>query len=213
MRALERSFAGCPVPWVSRQSFDEVVVQGDAEGCAAFSQQVLAQILQSERLRGPAAVILSADWQDYAAGAALSQKFLAEGMDETLTVIGRSGARVLVIGSTPHFDHSVPACVARLGAQVCRVARARHEAQTRTAQEILVAVVSRHPHARLWDPAAHFCDASFCVASRAGVTLFRDREHLSRAGAESASAALAPQLDWLIRRTTGTMRPVEARMR
>jgi hypothetical protein len=197
-RAIERSFAGCPVPWVSRHSIKEVRDAGDTDGCSAFSRLAMAEIEQTAASGTPTGVIVAADWQDLFEDSITAQPILAGNFDEALSAFERAGVRVLVIGPTPRFVHAIPACIARLDEHECRISRAQHEAATRAATAMLNAVVARHPRVRLWYPASHYCDARDCYPSRNGAPMFRDKELLSRRGAQTAVPDLAPVLDQLL---------------
>ena len=134
------------------------------------------------------------------------RRISAGSLDQGLATLERAGARVLVIGTTPRFEYAIPSCVVRRDERTCRILRSKHDSDTVAANELLTAVVARHPNTRLWDPAARYCDAHYCYPSQDGTLMFRDEHHLSRRGAQTSVLDLKPALDWLLQTSPETPR-------
>lgn len=199
VRAIERSFSACPVGLARVEAASDVPGTDYPVGCISFSADVVGEIERTAGSGTPTLVILSVAWKGYrvleTAGHANS---FAATLDQRLAAFERAGGHVLVIGSTPNFDHDVPACLARRAEVACRISRLEHDSRTAALNAALREIVVRHPTARFVDPTSSFCDESWCYPTRGGATMFRDAGHLSRLGAELGSAAIGPELDRLL---------------
>lgn len=192
--AVERSLSGCPVLLAIQPALREVKAPRYSEDCKTLSYRVMSEIRQAVGSTGATMVVIAAHWQ---ADAALDE-FLAERLDGALAELARAGATALVIGTTPQFNYSPPACMARRDARDCRIVREQYDEEAKAANAILVSIVARHPHARLWEPASSYCDTKYCYPSKDGQLMFRDQDHLSWRGAEEGGRTLRPELDRLL---------------
>ena len=193
--AYERSFPGCPVVLLGfPNTLDARRVTRFSRECQVFSRRSIAELRNHARGSGAAAVI-GVHWS-YLADSGDAEA-LIRGLDVALDSLDRMGVRSLVIGPTPLLEESAPECVARRSDDYCRLARSRFDTEEGSILADLTAVIARHPADRIFDPTPTYCDARWCYPRRDGMLLFRDRSHLSRAGAEAARGRLGPYLDWL----------------
>lgn len=206
--AYERSFPGCPVILLAFQNtLDNERTAHFSKGCLEFSQRSIAELREVAK-KSPVAAVLGVYWS-YLVDSSDTQA-LIRGLDITLDSLDKIGVRALVIGPTPSLDQSAPECLARRAEDYCRLQRSRFDAETRLVLTALDTVVARHPADRLFDPTAAFCDDNWCYPRRHGALLFRDRTHLTRAGAEAARDRLGPFLDWLVSRDASVAHRVAA---
>jgi hypothetical protein len=197
--AYERSYPGCPVLLAAfPASLSTEQVGRFSEQCLEFSHRSIAELRATAR-RTKTAAVVSIDWSylaDAADGGGV--RALGKELDVALDSLNALDIQALLIGPTPSFDHSAPECIARRTEEYCRLARSRFNVENDSIVRTLLGVVARHPGDRFFDPTPTFCDNSWCYPSRNGSLLFRDKDHLSRAGAESARRRLTPYLDWLM---------------
>ena len=113
----------------------------------------------------------------------------------TLAPLVDKGLPVFVMHDVPHFAQRVPECVIRLGESRCAVdvAEARDARQPVVDAE-LAAVGGLGSMVMTWDPFPALCDESTCQVVADGEVLYRDRTHLSRAGARHLGRTLVPVL-------------------
>ena len=201
VRAYERSFPGCPVLLLGfPNTLPSQRLTRFSRECLAFSERSVAEL--RGRARNGAVAVVGVHWS-YLADSGDVQA-LIRGLDIALDSLDGMGVRALVIGPTPLLDESAPECVARRSDEYCRLTRARFNTEEGGILAALTAVVAKHPADGIFDPTPTFCDDRWCYPTRSGTLLFRDRSHLSRAGAEAARARLGPYLDWLMTKEIGS---------
>ncbi len=113
-----------------------------------------------------------------------------DGLARTLTALGPSGARLVVLEDTPHPALDVPQClVKRINAPSrcdLSVTRALNPRQTAIEREAVRAV----PGASYISLTEGMCDAKTCPVQRDGIVRYRDDSHIS----VRYAASLAPLL-------------------
>lgn len=118
-------------------------------------------------------------------GIAHNPALLAEGLGAVLDRLSVKGVEVVLVTSVPEAGRDVPETVLRAGSAVdldaLRPSRGSYAARVRQSRPILTDLAKSHG-ALLVDPAAVLCDAT-CRLTVDGLPLYRDDDHLSRAGA------------------------------
>ena len=197
--AYERSYPGCPVLLAAfPTALPDASVGRFSKECREFSRRSIDELRSTARRTRTAAVV-SIHWSylaDLSDGGGVGA--LAKQLDVALDSLDALGVQALLIGPTPSLDYSAPECMARRTADYCRLARSKFNLENDPIVRALASVVANHPADRFFDPTSTFCDNSWCYPSRNGSLLFRDKDHLSRAGAEAARGRLTPYLDWLM---------------
>ncbi len=120
----------------------------------------------------------------------------ATALGDTLARIESDGTPVVLMHDVPHFSQPVAQCVIRKGTSGCDIAtdEARRDRQPVMDAETKAVLQSGVPVAT-WDPFDALCDDDVCHAVSEGEVLFRDRTHLSKAGAMHLATTLVP---WLV---------------
>ena len=119
-----------------------------------------------------------------------------DGLVRTLTALGPSGARLVVLEDTPHPGFDVPRClVTRINdpARCDLSAKAALNPQQSMTERAAVRAVPGASYISLNET---MCDATSCPAQRDGVVRFRDNSHLS----VRFAASLAPTLSQALTR-------------
>jgi peptidoglycan/LPS O-acetylase OafA/YrhL len=131
--------------------------------------------------------------------------FFVETLRSTVRILGDAGVdRVLIIGPTPAFPRSVPACLAladRFGAdpeKVCSESRQKIDALLSSTTTLMLQAVAGLPAVRFIDPIDEFCDADLCRAWAGDDVLLIDNSHLSNAGLQRIVDAHAGDVAWLL---------------
>jgi hypothetical protein len=213
---LQRTSAGCP-PLL------DVLPTGQdglpTKACGTFNKAVEREVLElahAGRLRG---VILAGRWPNYLdppAGEGGVQRRLSEdgrildreastralerGLEGRLKRLTAIGLHVVVIAPLPEFPWSVPECLARRGAEDCRVEREAAETERATALAAVRAAVSAAPGARLFDGFDAFCGRRYCEGTREGTALFADQHHVTPRGARALLPLARADFAWMIAR-------------
>jgi peptidoglycan/LPS O-acetylase OafA/YrhL len=187
-----------------------------AKSCQEFNQRVLGDIRDLKR-RGLEGVVISARWPVHFAYQSIAvvdnprgvvalpdAKMMAQvradvqaDLDLTLSILERSGLRVVVLAPVPQLIYPAPACLASRDTSRCDVARSLNDALLADVTVALAEVVSRHPNARLVQVFDFFCDAQTCHAVREGKILYHDDDHLTITGARELGRYLRADLAWL----------------
>lgn len=125
-----------------------------------------------------------------------SRRVLAAGLARTLARLTASGHRILIVQQAPEFTADPGTCALQAlwwkRPAACRELAAPVLARLAASRHIIDAAASGNPAVSVFDPLPHLCDAATCEAVRDGVALYRDFDHLTRAGAER----LAPFIHW-----------------
>jgi len=131
--------------------------------------------------------------------------FFVETLRGTVRILEEAGVeRVLVIGSTPAFPRSVPACLAladRFGAdpeRVCSESRKKVDAVLSSTTTLIVQALAGLPAVRFIDPIDEFCDADLCRPWAGDDVLLIDNGHLSNVGLQRIVDAHAGDFAWLL---------------
>ena len=119
----------------------------------------------------------------------------AHALARTLSTVADAGPRVVLLHDVPRFNKPVAQCAIRKSAQECGV----DTSDARSARQPVfdaeqAAVAQSNGKVLTWDPFDVLCDTTRCNAVVDGVVLFRDRAHLSKAGALYVGDRLVPWL-------------------
>ena len=196
--AIERALPSCPTllaAYVDQKTTSDGFYF--PPGCQAFALAAMHELRSTAEKRGSGFAILAVHWNSLVSGSSSVTKTLRPALDNALDSLDRSGVRVVVIGQTPEFDYAIPACVARRGADFCRVTRIAEEDRNEAVNVMLRSAVASHTNARLWEPTQSFCDARWCYPVKGDMLLFRDKDHLTPGGALTGGRLLDPVLNWL----------------
>ncbi|MBS0563973.1 MAG: acyltransferase [Proteobacteria bacterium] len=194
----------CP-PMLGVERIDGGVVKG----CAAFNDQVMAELTRRKDLR---TVILYSRWTlssegrgewpwallrpvgDETAAGGETENFTVfrDHFGRTIEAIVATGRRVVIIQGTPNFSFSPPESLVALQmigapAPVAPDATEIRERNSRTNQVIEAA--TQLGHVVVLDPLPILCDPR-CITELGGRPLYSDSDHLSYAGSDY----LAPRL-------------------
>ncbi len=119
---------------------------------------------------------------------------VARALRRAVQALRAAGKRVLLIGGVPESGYDVPraafASVMLGQPRPLRQARAVFERRQERSRAMLRDVAAEM-QVDLLDPAGFFCDDRYCVATRDGVALYRDDDHISPAGAAPILEAVA----------------------
>ena len=112
-------------------------------------------------------------------------------LEETIDGVTESDIPVIVMHDVPRFDHPVPQCIIRRG-EGCDMDSEEASEYRRAAYEVELSAAEASPLAFAWDPFDVLCDEDVCFAKHADDVLYRDRDHLSDAGAGFVAVDLVP---------------------
>ena len=112
-------------------------------------------------------------------------------LGETIEGATRLDIPVIVMNDVPRFDHPVPQCTIRLG-EGCDIDREEASEYRQAAYGAELAATEVSPQARAWDPFEVLCGDGVCFVQDGDEVLYRDRDHLSDAGASFVAADLVP---------------------
>ncbi len=186
---------------------------GRYAGCYARNVEVLRALEESREVNS---VILISRYSQYImgklrpmqpnvsgqlvgeSGEALDAAALNEVFERQLNLTVRrllaAGKRVVLVYPTPELSFRVPATLSRLVATgrdpaSFNLPRADFDARETTAFSILDRVNNSARLVRIW-PHKRLCDSVRCMIVADGRALYRDEDHLSRAGANSCAAGV-----------------------
>src|SRR5690606_24015865 len=92
------------------------------------------------------------------------------------------GLKVALVAPLPEMPFDVPACLAREPPHRCEVPRQAVDAQRSRVMALLYDIEKRDANVKVVDFIDQLCDEASCFASRDGVVLYADDNHLSVAG-------------------------------
>jgi peptidoglycan/LPS O-acetylase OafA/YrhL len=152
--------------------------------------------------------ILFAQWQWYAevpeAGGA---EALASALILTVSALRSYGvSRILLVGPTPIFPHSVPACLYRadrLGldrAEMCGEGRSDFDRGTAAVRGAIASAVANVPGVRSVDPGQLFCGETRCLPYVDDQVLIIDNVHLGDVAIDRIVTAHKADFDWVFAR-------------
>jgi hypothetical protein len=212
-RIIQYSMPGCP-PLVGNKHPDVIY-------CQSFSDLVASSLKQNPNLEG---VILAARWPAYIGASAIQNKqknnppsyldvsvtstqealnILEISLDRTLTSIGKSGLKILVMAPTPEFKYPVPVCIFRKSPDYCQSSRAENDAYREKVLNVLTAVVAKHPNAKLANSYDAMCNAQQCpVINDQQQILYGDGDHLTGTGAKKALTSMQNEFAWFAQSQT-----------
>lgn len=178
---------GCPfLPGFTEGSGQRVV----SEACR--SENVYR--VQELAAEPPTVLVISGRYSSYlqpGPGLSESQASLAAGLSDLAHELDRT--TVAVIKDVPRFPHDVPLCLLRR--TDCDMPRADAESDRRPQVEAFDSL-SGLPNVLTWDPMEHLCTSQICRGqANDGTVLYRDRDHLSRAGALALAKALSLDIE------------------
>ncbi|HXK25729.1 MAG TPA: acyltransferase family protein [Myxococcota bacterium] len=125
---------------------------------------------------------------------------VAHGLDQTLSALSEVGTRMVLVMDVPEIGYNVPHALAKAAMSGRSVDIAPSPAAVRMRQALARSTLQTYAakyDAAIIDPTPAICDQTRCSIERDGVILYRDEDHLSRAGAESISDLYRPLLDAL----------------
>jgi peptidoglycan/LPS O-acetylase OafA/YrhL len=186
------------------------------KSCLEFNQRVLSDVLELKDY-GLEGVVIAARWPAHFGHQSISVQDKPRGvvappgaqamaqvradvqakLDLTLSILERSGVRVVVLAPIPQLVYPAPACLASREASRCDVVRPLNDTLLADVTAALAEVVSRHRNARLVQVMDFFCDAQTCHAMRHGKILYHDDNHLTITGARELGRYLNTDLAWL----------------
>jgi hypothetical protein len=122
-----------------------------------------------------------------------------DAVDMLATSLARDGINLLLVGPPPMFTfEDIRACI--LANEIsCSIDRSRLESLINAVHRDLARVANKHENANFVETFPALCpaDASICSPVKAGVFLFRDRDHLNTQGAALLSEYFRAALESL----------------
>ncbi len=175
------------------------------QSCALTNAKVIDEIRSTK----PALVILASRWltpnlqyvpvPEYGRPAELEgdknnrdvrdEAAFAEALRDTIYVLSKGGARVLILAKVPEVQKNVPQCVfmaRRFGADPdgCgKVPRRSVLEKQQPVNAIFDAIAAENQNVAVFSPIGGLCDENFCYGVRNGKPLYSDDNHLSQLGA------------------------------
>lgn len=162
---------------------DEALFSSLHDSCAAWNEAALEKILE---LKPQLVLSLGTRHRDTEAG---REEYVPSGYLERFDQLAAHGIQTLALRDNPWLDKDVPVCVyspmiddkSICGDERAEVLNDRSFAASR----------ARLPaHVRMLDMSKYFCDAKTCWATRNGVAIYRDSNHITKTYAEKISPAL-----------------------
>lgn len=124
-----------------------------------------------------------------------------QGIRQTLTTLVGHGKQVTYVLNNPELTFDPRRCVTRPSGwtsvqapQSCALKREQFLARNETYRNLMAHILADYPQVKIFDMAQYLCDPAYCHATKDGLLLYRDDNHLSEAGAR----LLAPHLYGLI---------------
>lgn len=186
-RFLARSV--CPPVMESRE------FRASEVSCSGFNASVKRYLERHPEIRH---VVLVAMWSHYlhsdmeTSNVGEAHSFSA-GLERTLTYLKDTGRKVTLIEQVPNIGHNVPQLLARIKMYDrdldIRPTRDAHDAQVWDIAQVFSAMEVRYLLKRV-SLADELCGDTFCQVSLGSRPLYRDSNHLSRAGSEFVSPLL-----------------------
>lgn len=187
-RVRQMTKSSCPV--VMSISTGAEKTPEAARGCRDFNRAVMHTITHDPGIK---AVIISSSWHSYsysnsAPPDATNGKILADDMISLLRWLAKNRVKVVVVGEVPEAPIDLSRCYLRstlLGFDRPWCMRFLPESQERldAVDAIIEKAVATQSEAAAIFPKARLCDQKTCNAMEGGALLYRDRDHLSIAGA------------------------------
>jgi peptidoglycan/LPS O-acetylase OafA/YrhL len=184
---IARTGSGCR-PYLRKPS-GRPAVQFHEQDCVRFNRAVADELDHLKRDHGLTGVIIAGQWGQ------LSQDD-ARALANLVREIDMRGLKVILVAQAPNGPTVSPDCVGLRGEAACVLDRVEAE-QVRTSQLTVFGAIARDtPDVAVLDPFETLCDRTICPAVVAGVIAYRDRGHLSRAGAMLLAGAFKRSLTW-----------------
>jgi peptidoglycan/LPS O-acetylase OafA/YrhL len=194
---IAANYPGCP-PIAGATFYD-----AKYHRCRIVSDAVMKQLLQSDVRR----VVLAARWAMYAEGerdgmmvhlssgpASDNAPIFASLLEATVRSIAETGREVVIIGPVPEQSVHITSAFARHYAWGQSLPPETTLTAFRYRQRHVLPVLSRLamiPNVRVVYPHSALCDDKVCHYSKDGAPLYRDTNHLNRAGAAAISGIIA----------------------
>lgn len=160
LAVLHRTLAAC---------FPGQAAGGD---CGRFNAAVAAEARASSSLT---TVVLAARWS--------SRDDWESDLARAVAGLRANGLAVVLFAEVPAFERPVPDCLMRRGWSACDVPLERTRALHADVMRKLAKIAGTDGGVRVWDPTATLCGPSTCPATDGKEVLYRDRHHLTLAGA------------------------------
>ena len=156
--------------------------------CLKFNRAVFASA-SDFRAEGGVGAVLASRW----AHATIA----GSGLQTAVARLRGAGLRVLILADVPQYPTDAWSCVARRGWTACNRPRAQADAARRDELAALHRIAASDPGVRLFDPIDSLCSAAVCSPVRGEALVYRDTNHLTRAGADIVVRDMARDLEWV----------------
>lgn len=193
---LRRSFSACR-PLLGTYSYLDDFA---ARHCQHFQRAVLRELsaLRSAGLKG---VILGGHWTDGFTSViddADGVQHFKRALADTLDALESLGLKVLLVEPTPTLSFNAIGCLARRIASDCVTKRADWEKKRLLVTSVFRAASKDRDLVKTLDLTSYFCDLEYCYASRNGLILFRDDNHITPSAALELLELAQKELLWVI---------------
>lgn len=119
-----------------------------------------------------------------------------QGIRHTLTALVGAGKKVTWVLNNPELSFDPRLCLSRPSRlitqfnQPCAMPREEFIARNETYRKLMARILADYPQVKIFDMAQYLCDNAYCHASKDGVLMYRDDNHLSEAGARMMASPL-----------------------
>jgi peptidoglycan/LPS O-acetylase OafA/YrhL len=162
--------------------------------CALWREAALHRIVQLH----PRMVVLGVAHGYFTKGKGPSYADWREGMYKTFEILGAATAHTVLLRNTPVPDVDIPSCLSRpfiLHLETRhRCSSLRESALDENAFTAELNASQSFRHVSIIDLVNDFCDQTICPATRNGIVVYRDNDHISDDFARSLSSELARHL-------------------
>ncbi|WP_425145597.1 acyltransferase family protein [Deinococcus sp.] len=132
----------------------------------------------------------------------------------TIDLFLKAKKRVIFIIDNPELDFEPKDCLNLRPLQLfkpdqypCALSKKRYDERNVQYLSIVRRVAKRFPQVNIFDAAASFCDARWCWAMKDGAMLYRDNDHLSKAGRLYVARAFASFMTYAAARHSSAPHP------
>ena len=205
-KIAQYTFAGCPpLPFYAMEA------QSD---CQKFSLEVASLI---PKLKNSDGLILAARWPHYVGAPVIqvtqqklsilkntdeSLDFMLSSLTETVKQANRYQVPVLIIAPTPELTYIAYNCLARKAPAQCAGDRIKNEARRLEVMKVLKSIAKENLNVRLADPINALCNDKTCPAMENDRIIFRDGDHLTGRGAQTALSSMENEFAWFNKQLT-----------
>jgi len=160
------------------------------ESCVEWNHR-LPNIIEKIR---PDIMLFSQSTGYVSADDGLDASELADRIAESWNSLILSGISVVAIRDTPHVGINIPSCLSKFGLSGENCTKERGRAMYNNRNDPLVLASQRATGVNLVDMTNYICDKDFCRASKNGIVIWRDSNHMTASFARTLAVDLYKEL-------------------